>query len=141
MAIPFTVEQFYGVFRDYNTAVWPTPWFLVAMALAALIAVLGPRPWSGVVVSAVLGVLWAWIALAYHLIFFARLPLRQCTRGGYDGLALSSEELALLQRAGSSDTVRLLLLLTDRPAMPRSLRRPVEAVLVRSTRSESKERR
>jgi hypothetical protein len=73
MAIPFTVEQFYGVFRDYNTAVWPTQWFLVAMALAALVAVLRPRPWSGVVVSAVLGVLWAWIALAYHLAFFARI--------------------------------------------------------------------
>ena len=73
MAIPFTVEQFYGVFRDYNTAVWPTQWFLVAMALAALVAVLRPRPWSGVAVSAVLGVLWAWIALAYHLAFFARI--------------------------------------------------------------------
>ena len=59
MAIPFTVEQFYGVFRDYNTAVWPAQWFLVALGMAALAAVLWPRPWSGVAVSAVLGVLWA----------------------------------------------------------------------------------
>lgn len=73
MALPFTVEEFYGVFRDYNTAVWPAQWFLVALALAALVAVLRPRPWSGVAVSAVLGVLWAWIALAYHLTFFARI--------------------------------------------------------------------
>lgn len=73
MALPFTVEQFYGVFRDYNTAVWPAQWFLVALALAALVAVFMPRPWSGVAVSAVLGVLWAWIALAYHLAFFARI--------------------------------------------------------------------
>ena len=51
---------------------------------------------------------------------FTAIPLRQCTRGDYDGKALSSEELALLQRAGSSDTVRLLLL-TDRPAMEQTL--------------------
>lgn len=73
MAIPFTVEQFYGVFRDYNTAVWPAQWFLVALAIAALVAVLRPRPWSGVAVSAVLGVLWAWITTAYHLAYFARI--------------------------------------------------------------------
>ncbi len=51
---------------------------------------------------------------------FTAIPLRQCTRGDYDGKPLSSEELALLQRSGSSDTVRLLLL-TDRPAMERTL--------------------
>jgi hypothetical protein len=73
MALPFTVEQFYGVFRDYNTAVWPAQWFLVALAAAVVVAVLRPWPWSGVAVSAVLGVLWAWIALAYHLAFFARI--------------------------------------------------------------------
>jgi hypothetical protein len=73
MALPFTVEQFYGVFRDYNTAVWPTQWFLVALAAAVVVAVLRPWPWSGVAVSAVLGILWAWIALAYHLAFFARI--------------------------------------------------------------------
>lgn len=51
---------------------------------------------------------------------FTAIPLRQCTRGDYDGTTLSSEELALLQRAGSSDRVRLLLL-TDRPAMEQAL--------------------
>jgi hypothetical protein len=51
---------------------------------------------------------------------FTAIPLRQCTRGDYDGKALSSEELALLQRAGSSDTVRLLLL-TERAAMEQTL--------------------
>jgi hypothetical protein len=51
---------------------------------------------------------------------FTAIPTRQCTRGDYDGRPLSSEELMLLQRAGSSDTVRLLLL-TDRPAMEQTL--------------------
>ncbi|WP_310383561.1 Acg family FMN-binding oxidoreductase [Roseateles sp.] len=51
---------------------------------------------------------------------FKAIPLRQCTRGDYDGKPLTREELALLQRAGSSDTVRLLLL-TERPAMEQAL--------------------
>jgi hypothetical protein len=51
---------------------------------------------------------------------FSAIPARQCTRGDYDGQALSSEEMALLQRAGSSDSVRLLLL-TERPAMEQAL--------------------
>lgn len=73
MALQFTVEQFYGVFGDYNTAVWPAQWLLVALALVAVGAVLRPRPWSGVAVSAILGVRWARIALTYHLAFFARI--------------------------------------------------------------------
>lgn len=51
---------------------------------------------------------------------FTAIPLRQCTRGDYDGRPLSSKELALLQRAGSSDTVRLLLL-TERASMAQAL--------------------
>ncbi len=73
MELPFTIDQFYGVFRDYNTSVWPAQWVLVALGLAAVAAALRPRPWSGVAVSAILGVLWTWIALAYHLAFFARI--------------------------------------------------------------------
>jgi len=73
MQLPFTVEQFDGVFRDYNTAVWPAQWFLTAVALVAVGAVLRPRPWSGVAVCAILALLWTWIALVYHLAFFARI--------------------------------------------------------------------
>ena len=57
----------------------------------------------------------------YHAV-----PQRQCTRGDYDGTSLSTVERALLQRAGSSDTVRLLLL-TDRPAMEQALAYLVQA--------------
>jgi hypothetical protein len=51
---------------------------------------------------------------------FTAIPLRQCTRGDYDGKALSGDDLALLQRAGSSENVRLLLL-TDRPVLEQTL--------------------
>lgn len=41
---------------------------------------------------------------------FKAIAERQCTRGEYDGKPLTTDELALLERAGSSDRVRLLLL-------------------------------
>jgi hypothetical protein len=51
---------------------------------------------------------------------FAAIPSRQCTRGDYDGQPLSGDELGLLQRAGSSDKVNLLLL-TERAAIEQTL--------------------
>ena len=57
---------------------------------------------------------------------FTAIAQRQCTRGDYDGKPLSTAELDLLQRAGSSDSVRLLLL-TERPAMERVLDHVLQA--------------
>lgn len=46
---------------------------------------------------------------------FEAIPERQCTRGDYDGQALSSADLRLLEQAGTGRGVRLTLL-TDRQA-------------------------
>ena len=51
---------------------------------------------------------------------FKAIAERQCTRGDYDGKPLSVEELHLLERAGTSSGVRMLLL-TEGPAMERVL--------------------
>ncbi len=47
---------------------------------------------------------------------FVAIPKRQCTRAEFDGQAISNEELALLEQAGTGDGVRVMLL-TDKPAM------------------------
>lgn len=73
MALPFTVEQFYRVFTDYNLAVWPAQCLLLGLALVALWCVRYPRAWSGRIVSGILALLWIWMALAYHIAFFARI--------------------------------------------------------------------
>ena len=46
------------------------------------------------------------------------IPARQSTRGDYDGTPIYSAELGLLERAGKSDGVQVLLL-TERPAIER----------------------
>jgi Family of unknown function (DUF6064) len=73
MQIPFTVEQFFGVFRLYNSTVWPAQVLLVALAVLAVIVVALRRPWSSVAVSGILALLWVWLGAAYHLAFFARI--------------------------------------------------------------------
>lgn len=73
MVLPFTAEQFFDVFRAYNQAVWPAQVFLLVLAVAALVIVAVQRPWSDRAVSAILALLWAWIAVAYHLAFFASI--------------------------------------------------------------------
>jgi hypothetical protein len=73
VVLPFTSEQFFAVFGAYNEAVWPAQLFLLALAVLALVLVAFPRSWSGWAVSAILAFLWAWLALAYHLAFFAAI--------------------------------------------------------------------
>lgn len=73
MEPPFTIEQFYEVFSRYNDTVWPAQIALTGLALAGIgFTLLSPR-WSDRAASAVLAVLWAWMGMAYHLAFFARI--------------------------------------------------------------------
>jgi hypothetical protein len=51
---------------------------------------------------------------------FKAISVRQCTRGDYDGKPISAGELGLLEQAGTSTGVRMLLL-TERLAMERVL--------------------
>ena len=70
MQLSFTTEQFFAVFREYNTTLWPIQFLLFGFACVAIIFVAFPRRWSGIGVSAILAGLWAWLGIAYHLAFF-----------------------------------------------------------------------
>jgi hypothetical protein len=73
MQLPFTTEQFFEVLRLYNSTVWPAQVFLVLLAVLAVIFIALRRPWSSMVVSAILALLWVWLGAAYHLTFFTRI--------------------------------------------------------------------
>ena len=47
---------------------------------------------------------------------FAAIPMRQSTRADFDGKPLSAEELKVLEHAGTSERVRMILL-TDKTAL------------------------
>ena len=73
MQLPFTKEQFFDLFAAYNVALWPA---LIALWIASVVVsvlLLWHRPPPDRWISALLGVHWAWSALAYHAAFFTRI--------------------------------------------------------------------
>jgi hypothetical protein len=71
--LPFTSDQFFGVFADYNRAVAP---IVGALWLTTLLAVAAVRLWPtrfGPGLSYFLAGLWLWNAVAYHAIRFSHI--------------------------------------------------------------------
>lgn len=67
--LPFTVDQFFAVFADYNKTIWPAPviaYVVGGAVVAAAWAAVLPR-----LVFAALAAMWAWTGIAYHVLFFA----------------------------------------------------------------------
>jgi hypothetical protein len=71
--MPFNSEQFLAVFGRYNDAVWPMQFVLVGAGLAAIALLLGRGASNGRMISGILTLLWAWMAIAYHFAFFAAI--------------------------------------------------------------------
>ena len=71
MELPFTVGQFLGVFTSYNEAVWPIQIILNGMALSIVFLALKQFSHSDRSISLILGLLWLWTGLVYHMSFFA----------------------------------------------------------------------
>ena len=73
MELPFTPDQFFAVFADYNRTFW---WVAVAFWVATAVVLL--RAWRSPpnqsrALSFLLATLWLWNAVAYHALFFARI--------------------------------------------------------------------
>lgn len=73
MTMPFSIEDFFGVFARYNDAIWPVQLVAYAAGIAAIALLFtGPR-WGRSVVLAILALFWAWNGIAYHWLFFAEI--------------------------------------------------------------------
>ena len=68
--IPFTLEQFLGVFERYNLAVWPAQLYLYAIAIIAVCLALRRKADFSRGISLILSVFWIWMGLVYHFWFF-----------------------------------------------------------------------
>lgn len=65
---------------------------------------------------------------ARQSLLYQAIPVRQCTRADYDGSSLSAEEMSLLERAGSGDGVRVMMLIE-----PRAMEQVLEYVVAGNT--------
>jgi hypothetical protein len=71
--LPFTREQFFEVFVAYNADTWPAALMIYPLALGALVAAWRSGSRAGFWVGVVLAVMWAWVGLVYHGVYFSRI--------------------------------------------------------------------
>jgi hypothetical protein len=73
MTLPFTDEQFFGVFAAYNLLLWPAALVLWVATAVVCIAWLRGSINRSPLVPALLAIHWIWVGLAYHAAFFTRI--------------------------------------------------------------------
>ena len=71
--IPFTTAEFLRVFEQYNDAVWPGHAVLYLAGLIAIVLAFKRNAAAGKIVSLILALLWLWMGVVYHLIFFTKI--------------------------------------------------------------------
>jgi hypothetical protein len=70
LEMPFTTEQFFRVFEKYNQAIFPMQFLLIFAAIAAIALAASQKTNANKIISGLLGFLWLWAGVIYHLIFF-----------------------------------------------------------------------
>jgi hypothetical protein len=71
MTLPFTREEFLGVFTQYNAFAWPAS--ILAYVLAALVIFAVIKEWRSApqLLFAALALMWAWTGIFYHMGYFS----------------------------------------------------------------------
>ena len=93
--MPFTPDQFFSIFAEYNRAFWTVVVVLWFATVGALVLVWRePERWSPML-SLFLGGLWLWNAAAYHAYLFTRI-----NPAAWIFSALFALQAALFLRAG-----------------------------------------
>jgi hypothetical protein len=70
---PFTSAEFFALFEAYNSSVFPIQIILLALGIMALALVLSKSFWKNMFTGSLLGVLWLWLGIVYHLAFFTSI--------------------------------------------------------------------
>ncbi|MDP2124927.1 MAG: DUF6064 family protein [Parvibaculum sp.] len=77
--LPFSREEFFGVFAVYNPAIFPAQVLAYLLGLLVVVILLRRTDRRGaVIVGLVLSLMWIWTGIAYHWLYFAAInPLAQ----------------------------------------------------------------
>ena len=71
--MPFSPADFFSVFEQYNTTVWPAQLALVMVGTATVILAVISTPRASIAASILLALLWIWMGVGYHLAFFSAI--------------------------------------------------------------------
>lgn len=73
MKTPFTTGQFFEVFRNYNSEIFPIQIIILVLGIAAIFLIYNKKEISDKIICGFLGFLWLWIGVVYHLSFFTEI--------------------------------------------------------------------
>jgi hypothetical protein len=96
MQLPFTPDQFFGVFAAYNRSFWIVAIALWIAGVAAVGAAWRDPSRRSRALAFTLALLWGWNAVAYHALFFTRI-----NPAAWLFAALFAVQGALFLRAGT----------------------------------------
>lgn len=73
MNVPFTIDQFLGVIKNYNEAVWPIQAIFYLLGLMIIYIIVRKTTYSDRLINLTLALIWLWIGIVYHLVFFTSI--------------------------------------------------------------------
>lgn len=82
--LPFTRAEFFEVFAAYNAVTWPAAIAAYPVAFFALFLAWRGSARSGPVAGFILALMWAWVGLVYHGIYFSEInPIAYAFAGAF----------------------------------------------------------
>ena len=69
--LPFTSEQFLGVFVNYNNAIWPIQIAAYVLGAVSIASLFRRTRTADRVIAGILAAMWLWTGIAYHALSFS----------------------------------------------------------------------
>jgi hypothetical protein len=69
--LPFTPEQFLGVFMNYNNAIWPIQIAAYVLGAISIASLFRKTRAADRVIAGILAAMWLWTGVAYHALSFS----------------------------------------------------------------------
>ena len=82
MKLPFTVEQFLEVFKNYNQTVFPMQIVFYFLGLTVILLSIKRIAYADRIINAILSFFWLWMGVVYHIIYFAPINKAAYLFGG-----------------------------------------------------------
>ena len=79
MKTPFTTQQFFDVFENYNTSVFPLQLIILVLGIFAVVLMHSKKATKNNLITGFLCFLWLWAGIVYHLAFFT--PINKAAYG------------------------------------------------------------
>lgn len=73
MKTPFTTEQFFSVFENYNSTVFPAQIIILLAGLFSLLVLFSKRSGKNQAIGGLQAFLWIWMGAVYHIAFFSSI--------------------------------------------------------------------